>query len=101
MEILERVAEYAKWISAIIALAVIFIKPLREWFFGISAIRDGQICILRSEMLRIYYAHKDSKTLRQYEDENFIYLYSAYKAMKGNSFIDKIKKEVDTWTVET
>ena len=42
MGLLERVAEYAKWISAIFALAVIFVKPFREWLFGLSAIRDGQ-----------------------------------------------------------
>lgn len=101
MGLLERVAEYAKWISAIFALAVIFVKPFREWLFGLSAIRDGQKCLLRSEMLHIYYEYKDSKTIRQYEYENFLYLYSAYKALKGNSFIDKIKKEVDAWTVVT
>ena len=35
------------------------------------------------------------------EYENFIYLYEAYKALKGNSFIDKIYAEVKEWDVET
>ena len=50
-------------------------------------------------MLQIYYRNKEAETLRQYELENFIMLYDAYKALKGNSFIDKIYKEVLTWEV--
>lgn len=52
-------------------------------------------------MLRIYYHHKDKCIIRQYELENFIYLYKAYKALKGNSFIDKVYKEIMTWSVIT
>ena len=55
---------------------------------------NGVKCQLRSDMLRIYYQYKDEKKIRQYELENFIYLYKAYKALHGNSFIDKIYKEV-------
>lgn len=60
---------------------------------------SGLKCLLRSEMLRTYYHHKDTKKIRQYEYENFVYLYKAYKALKGNSFIDKIYAEVKTWEV--
>lgn len=62
---------------------------------------QGIKCLLRSEMLDTYYHNKDSKKVRQYELENFIMLYKAYKALKGNSFIDKIYKEVITWEVIT
>ncbi len=64
-------------------------------------ISNGVKCQLRSDMLRIYYHHRDGKTIRQYEYENFIYLYEAYKALKGNSFIDRIYGEVKTWRIET
>ena len=60
---------------------------------------EGQKCQLRSEMLRIYYKNKDDKTLRQYEVENFILMYKAYKSLKGNSFIDIIYKEVKEWNI--
>lgn len=53
----------------------------------------GQM-LFKSEMLRIYYHNREKRTIRQYEYENFVYLYEAYKALKGNSFIDKIYKEV-------
>lgn len=62
---------------------------------------NGMKCLLRSDMLSVYYHHRDVKTIRQYELENFILLYKAYKALRGNSFIDKIYKEVMTWQVIT
>ena len=68
---------------------------------SVKKIADGQKCQLRSEMLRTYYRHKDDEKIRQYEYENFVYCYEAYKALKGNSFIDKIYKEVQTWEVLT
>jgi hypothetical protein len=62
---------------------------------------NGAKCQLRSEMLRIYYHNCATKEIRQYEYENFVLLYDAYKALKGNSFIDKIYREVQTWKVIT
>ena len=62
---------------------------------------EGVKCLLRSDMLHIYYRHKDAEQIRQYEYENFIMLYEAYKALGGNSFIDKIYKEVSTWEIIT
>ncbi len=68
---------------------------------SIMKISNGTKCQLRSEMLRIYYHHNDNKKIRQYEYENFVMLYEAYKALKGNSFIDKIYTEVKTWEIVT
>lgn len=62
---------------------------------------NGQKCQLRSEMLQIYYHNREAKVIRQYEYENFVFLYEAYKALKGNSFIDKIYSEVKTWEIVT
>lgn len=70
-------------------------------FVFICNLANGMKCQLRSDMLHIYYANKHSKRIRQYEMENFVYLYKAYKSLKGNSFIDKIYKEVMTWEVVT
>lgn len=68
---------------------------------AIFLIIQGIKCLLRTEMLRTYYHNKDEGKIRQFELENFIALYKAYKALKGNSFIDKIHKEVMSWEVET
>jgi hypothetical protein len=62
---------------------------------------QGIKCLLRSEMLDTYYHNKDTEEIRQYELENFIQLYKAYKALRGNSFIDKIYNEVMKWKVIT
>ena len=67
----------------------------------VKKIADGVKCLLRSKMLEIYYRHKDSKTMRQYEKENWVLLYAAYHALKGNSFIDDINNEVKTWEIVT
>lgn len=67
----------------------------------VGKISAGTKCQLRSEMLRIYYRHKETGHIRQYEYENFTYLYEAYKALGGNSFIDKIRSEVDEWEIES
>ena len=64
-------------------------------------IAQGTKCQLRSEMLRIYYHNRETGIIRQYEYENFVMLYEAYKALKGNSFIDKIHKEVISWKIVT
>lgn len=66
---------------------------------SVKKISDGQRSLLRSEMLQIYYRNRETRTIHQYEYENFVYLYEAYKALKGNSFIDKIYKELQTWEI--
>lgn len=66
---------------------------------SISKIAAGQRCQLRSEMLRIYYKHQDDQKIKEFEIENFIKLYGAYKALKGNSFIDRVYEEVMKWQV--
>ncbi len=68
---------------------------------SIQKIKNGMKCQLRSDMLQIYYHNREQKIIRQYEYENFVYLYEAYKSLKGNSFIDKIYKEVQEWEVVT
>lgn len=68
---------------------------------SIRKIANGTRCQLRSEMLRIYYHNREAGEIRQYEYENFVILYEAYKELKGNSFIDKIYEEVHSWEIVT
>ena len=79
----------------------VLIGVITPVIISIRKISNGTKCQLRSEMLRIYYHNRDDKEIRQYEYENFIYLYEAYKALKGNSFIDRIYSEVKTWKIMT
>ena len=66
---------------------------------SVKKIATGTKCQLRSEMLRIYYHNRESEKIRQYEYENFVMLYEAYIALKGNSFIERIYEEVHSWEI--
>lgn len=98
---IETIAQYCGYFSGIAAFLVLIFKPIRDWLFGMEDIREGIRCQLRDSMLRTYYKHQETKTIRQYELESFIFQYKAYKRLKGNSFIDKIYKEVLEWEVLT
>lgn len=99
MELLKTATQVAGSITGIVAALVLLIKPLREWVMGTKAIRDGQKCLLRHNMLHTYYKNRELRTIRQYEYEDFVFQYKAYKALHGNSFIDKIHEEVKEWEV--
>lgn len=86
-------------IIALVGEVVALVGVLVPIIVRMNKIATGTKCQLRSEMLRTYYANRDKKEIRQFEYENFVMLYEAYKALKGNSFIDKIYEEVKTWKV--
>lgn len=88
-------------VAALITEISIIVGVLVPVGVVIVCLINGMKCLLRSEMLRTYYHNKDREKIRQYELENFVFLYKAYKALKGNSFIDKIYNEVMTWEVIT
>ncbi len=86
-------------IATLIAEIGVLLGVIIPVIVSIRKIATGTKCQLRSEMLRIYYRHRESEKIRQYEYENFVMLYEAYKALKGNSFIDKFHKEVESWEI--
>lgn len=95
METLSNFVTILKSIEFILAFLII---PMFVFVWNVAR---GVKCQLRSDMLQIYYRHADTKTIRQYEYENFIMLRKAYKSLLGNSFIDKIYDEVKTWKIIT
>ncbi|MBQ6714314.1 MAG: hypothetical protein IJN15_02055 [Clostridia bacterium] len=89
-------------LTAVIALVGeigVLISTLIPIVITIKKISNGTKCQLRSEMLRIYYHNRQTGEIRQYEYENFVFLYEAYKALGGNSFIDKIYAEVKKFKI--
>lgn len=88
-------------LTALISELTVFAGVITPVIISIRKISNGTRCQLRSEMLRLYYHNREKEIMRQYEYENFVMLYEAYKALKGNSFIDKIYAEVKTWEVIT
>lgn len=86
-------------ITTLIAELGILLGVIIPVIVSIQKIANGTKCQLRSEMLRIYYHNRETGKIRQFEYENFVMLYEAYKALKGNSFIDKIYEEVHSWEI--
>ena len=88
-------------LATLVAEIGVLLGVITPVILAVIKISNGTKCQLRSEMLRIYYHNAEDKCIRQYEYENFVMLYEAYKALKGNSFIDKIYTEVKTWQIIT
>ena len=101
MNHLEQAAVVCGYILAIVSAAVLLIRPLRDKVLGIHDISDGVKCLLRSDMLRMYYKHQEESKIRQHERQNFEAEYAAYKALGGNSFMDDIYHDVCAWKIIT
>lgn len=93
------IVQWAKDICSIVTCAALVIRPVREWLMGTKALREGQRCLLRSDIVRTYYRHHDDETLREYEYKNMDQCYKAYNALGGNSFIDHIYNEMQKWEI--
>lgn len=92
-------AALAANIMAVISFLAFLIRPIRDRLLGMEAIREGNRCLLRAEIVRIYYRHLSDKELREYEYKLLVASHSAYKALGGNSFIDRIVTEMKTWAI--
>ena len=88
-------------IATVIGEIVMLLGVIVPVIVFVKKIATGTKCQLRSEMLRTYYHNRESGTIRQFEYENFVMLYEAYKALQGNSFIDKIYEEIHSWEIIT
>ena len=99
MESLSKLAALCSEITVILAALAMLIKPIRSKLLGLDKRTDALKCQLRHDMLHTYYRHRDDRTIRQYELEDFLFLYRGYKALGGNSFIDRIKSDIDEWEV--
>lgn len=92
-------AELAGAITGIAACICLLVSPIRNRVLGINDVREGQRCLLRIDILDIYYRCREAKEIRQYEYESVVLLYKAYKALGGNTFVDHIYKEINEWEV--
>ena len=91
--------DYLSTAVALIGEIGVLLGVIIPIIMSVKKIATGTKCQLRSEMLRIYYHNRESEKIRQYEYENFVMLYEAYIALKGNSFIERIYEEVHSWEI--
>lgn len=110
MEQLISIAAVLQGLAAAATFAIFFIKPIRHWFLGVKERRaeraedaatekESVKCLLRSEIVRIYYANRERRSLHSFEYENVAMLYHAYKEMGGNSFVDRIWEDIQGWDI--
>lgn len=93
------IVQLAKDLVSLATFAALLIRPVREFLLGTKDMQEGLRCLLRSEIVRIYYRHHEERKLREYEFKNMKQCYKAYKALKGNSFIDHIHDEMEEWEI--
>ena len=55
--------------------------------------------VLREKIMAIYHKNKSNRTMTEYEREALNQYYIDYKALKGNSYIDKRYNRMDKWRV--
>ena len=91
----DEILEAAKWITGV-AAGIGILWAIISWA---RKVVRGLLCILRNNMLHTYYKCNETNTIRQYEKENFLLAYAAYRALGGNSFIEELHDEVKTWEV--
>ena len=87
---LEFVKNYWSQIIFIVGIIIGFIKLE-------IAYRNGTKCSLRNDILGIYNQYKDNKEIPLYDFEAISLSYTLYKKYKGNSFVDSIWAEVQTY----
>lgn len=99
VDFLGDIGDVAGNLCAVLAFLALIIKPIREFILGTKKREQGIRCLLRAEIVHIYYKNRDTKTLREYEYKNLEYCYKAYKKYGGNSFVDRIYSEMQEWEV--
>lgn len=86
MKILSFIKEY--WTQIFFLIAVIFF--ILNW---IKATK----CSLRNDILQIYEQCKNDKKITLYQLEAISLSYELYRKLKGNSFVESVYKEVQTY----
>ena len=75
------------------------VKSLKKKSKKETAEHEAVVALLRHEIVNVYVAHKDTKTLPYFLKESVLIIYEVYKALGGNSFIEQLISEMKMWKV--
>ena len=64
-----------------------------------TALAESAKDVLREKIMAMYHKNKRSRTLEEHEKEALTQYYKDYKAIGGNSYIDKYWARMETWSV--
>ena len=79
--------------AQIIFVTTMIIASVKMWV----AYREGTKCSLRNDILAIYNQYKEERKMPLYDFEAISLSYSLYKKLKGNSFVDSIWAEIQSY----
>ena len=65
----------------------------------LEALKISTKDVLREKIMAIYHKNKYNRTMTEYEREALTQYYRDYKALDGNSYIDKRYSRMDKWQV--
>ena len=65
----------------------------------LEALKISAKDVLREKIMAIYHKNKYNRTMTEYEREALTQYYKDYKALDGNSYIDKRYARMDKWQV--
>lgn len=65
----------------------------------VEALKISAKDVLREKIMAIYHKNKYNRTMTEYEREALTQYYKDYKALGGNSYIDKRHARMDKWQV--
>ena len=64
-----------------------------------EALAESAKDVLREKIMALYHKNKRSRTMEEHEKEALTQYYKDYKAIGGNSYIDKYWTRMETWGV--
>lgn len=64
-----------------------------------TALAESAKDVLREKIMALYHKNKRSRTMEEHEKEALTQYYKDYKAIGGNSYIDKYYGRMSTWDV--
>lgn len=82
------------------ALIGYFINKIKRLKSEESDLKDSVRSMLRSDITNYYYCAMERGYILRWEKENVSYLYSSYKNLDGNSYIDIIMVDIEELPVK-
>lgn len=92
MKIINFIKDY--WV-----LITFFVSEIGILFAFVKSIQRGTKCSLRNDIVEIYEQCKQKKEITRYQLETVYLSFQEYKKLKGNSFVEKLVKEIEGFKI--
>jgi 6-phosphogluconate dehydrogenase len=80
-------------------LITFFFAEVGVLFVFVKSIHRGTKCSLRNDIVEIYEQCKQKKEITKYQLETVYLSFKEYKKLKGNSFVEKLVKEIEEFKI--